>query len=59
MITEKFNKIIEDFCNCEEDTAKAVTGNVSAARRTRKALMEISKEIKSLRAMILENSKKE
>ena len=59
MITDKLKKITETVEECTEDTQKAESGNVSASRRARKALMEISKEIKILRTMILENSKKE
>ena len=59
MITEKLNQICDALCECKEDAEKAEGGNVSAGRRARKALMEISKNIKELRAMILENSKKD
>ena len=59
MVTEKLDKIIKDICSCKDDASKAENGNVSAGRRARKSLMEISKEIKTLRAMILENSKKD
>jgi hypothetical protein len=59
MITEKLNKAIDALCSCRDDIEKAEGGNVSAGRRARKALMEITKEIKELRAMILENSKRD
>ena len=59
MITEKLNEICDALCECKEDAEKAEGGNVSAGRRTRKALMEITKSIKELRVLILENSKKD
>lgn len=59
MITEKLDEIVESLCECKEDAEKTQSGNVSAGRRARKALMEIAKEIKALRVMILENSKRE
>jgi len=59
MITEKLNEIIEALEACKEDVEKTESGNVSAGRRVRKVAMDISKEIKNLRAMILENSKKD
>jgi len=59
MITEKLDEICAALCECREDASKAENGNVSAGRRARKTLMEISKEIKSLRTLILENSKKD
>lgn len=59
MITEKLNEICDALCECKEDAEKAEGGNVSAGRRARKALMEITKSIKELRVLILENSKKD
>ena len=59
MITEKLNEICDAICECKEDAEKAEGGNVSAGRRARKALMEITKSIKELRVLILENSKKD
>tara|TARA_Y100000310_G_scaffold315221_1_gene365525 strand:- start:613 stop:792 length:180 start_codon:yes stop_codon:yes gene_type:complete len=59
MITEKLDEIIASLCECREDTEKTQTGNISAGRRVRKSSMEIIKEIKELRSMILENSKKD
>ena len=59
MITEKLDEICAALCECKEDAQKAEGGNVSAGRRARKALMEITKEVKELRALILENSKKD
>ena len=59
MITEKLNEICDALCECKEDAEKAEGGNVSAGRRARKALMKITKSIKELRVLILENSKKD
>ena len=59
MITEKLNEICDALCECKEDAEKAEGGNVSAGLRSRKALMEITKSIKELRVLILENSKKD
>jgi len=59
MITEKLDEICAALCECKDDAQKTEDGNVSAGRRARKALMEISKDIKNLRNMILENSKKD
>ena len=59
MITDKLEEICAALCECKEDAEKAEGGNVSASRRARKALMEVTKSIKDLRTMILENSKKE
>lgn len=59
MITEKLDEICAALCECKEDAEKTEDGNVSAGRRARKALMEITKEIKKLRTMILDNSKKD
>ena len=59
MITEKLDEICADLCDCREDIQKTENGNVSAGRRARKALMEVAKKVKELRAAILENSKKD
>ena len=59
MITDKLEEICAALCESKEDAEKAQNGNVSAGRRARKALMEVSKSIKELRTMILENSKKD
>ena len=59
MITDKLEEICAALCECKEDAQKTQDGNVSAGRRARKALMEITKQIKELRTMILDNSKKD
>ena len=58
MVTEKLKEIIRILCETEEDSIKSENGNVSAGRRTRKACMDAVNELKNLRKMILENSKK-
>lgn len=58
MIVEKLNEIINILSKTEADAKKAENGNASAARRTRKELMIVTKEIKELRAIILERIKK-
>ena len=59
MITEKLEEICAALCECREDAEKTQNGIVSAGRRARKSLMDISKQIKDLRSLILENSKKD
>ena len=59
MITDKLEEICAALCDCKDDAQKTQDGNVSAGRRARKALMEITKQIKELRTMILDNSKKD
>ena len=58
MISEKLKDILQILCECEEDTEKTEAGNVSAGRRVRKASMNAIKELKELRAMILEHQKR-
>ena len=58
MIVQKLEEIVEKLCDCKEDTEKAESGNVSAGRRVRKSSMEIINDLKELRKLILENSKK-
>ena len=58
MIVQKLEEIVEKLCNCKEDTEKTESGNVSAGRRVRKTSMEIINDLKELRKLILENSKK-
>tara|TARA_B100000427_G_C15505620_1_gene593805 strand:- start:2162 stop:2338 length:177 start_codon:yes stop_codon:yes gene_type:complete len=58
MIVERLKKIIEILCEAEEDSRKCEEGNASAGRRVRKISMEAIKELKDLRSMILEHSKK-
>ena len=59
MITDKLEEICAALGECKDDVEKTQNGNVSAGRRARKALMEVSKSIKELRTAILENSKKD
>ena len=59
MITDKLEEICTALCECKDDAQKTQDGNVSAGRRARKALMEVTKQIKELRTMILDNSKKD
>jgi hypothetical protein len=58
MIVEKFREILEELARAEEDALKSEEGNASAGRRLRKAAMETIKELKELRTIVLENSKK-
>tara|TARA_B100000085_G_scaffold261110_1_gene265169 strand:- start:252 stop:428 length:177 start_codon:yes stop_codon:yes gene_type:complete len=58
MIVQKLEEIVQKLCDCKEDTEKTEAGNVSAGRRVRKASMEIINDLKELRKLILENSKK-
>tara|TARA_B100001057_G_C22590537_1_gene848797 strand:- start:638 stop:811 length:174 start_codon:yes stop_codon:yes gene_type:complete len=57
MVTEKLRLILEELAKAESDAEKCESGNASAGRRLRKASMNAIKELKELRAMILENSK--
>ena len=57
MILEKFRQIVEELNAAEEDARKCESGNASAGRRVRKISMSIIKELKELRAIILEQSK--
>ena len=58
MIVENLKNILDSLCAAEEDAQKCESGNAAAGRRLRKVAMEAIKELKSLRAVILENSKK-
>lgn len=58
MIVNKLKEILEKLRQAEIDALKAESGNVSAGRRVRKVSMEAIKELKDLRVVILENSKK-
>ena len=58
MLSERLKEIIQRLCEAEEDIVKCENGNASAGRRVRKVCMEAAKEIKELRRLILENSKK-
>ena len=57
MITEKLKAILEELATAEEDAVKCEQGNASAGRRVRKASMLAIKELKDLRAAILEQIK--
>lgn len=59
MIVEKLRQILEALTSAEEDAKKCEAGNASAGRRVRKVCMEATKDLKSLRAQILEIGKKE
>tara|TARA_B100001094_G_scaffold299050_1_gene323424 strand:+ start:359 stop:535 length:177 start_codon:yes stop_codon:yes gene_type:complete len=58
MIIEKLEEIISTLEASREEAQKAETGNASAGRRLRKVCMEAAKELKELRAIVLEQSKK-
>ena len=58
MIVNKLKEILEKLREAEIDALKAETGNISAGRRVRKASMQAIKDLKDLRTVILENSKK-
>jgi len=57
MITEKLKEILEELATAEEDAEKCEQGNASAGRRVRKASMNAIKELKELRAAVLEHIK--
>ncbi len=48
---------MEELAAATEDAEKCETGNASAGRRLRKISMNAIKELKELRAVILEQSK--
>ena len=58
MIVDKLKEILDNLVSLEEDAQKCESGNASAGRRVRKACLEASKELKELRSLILEHSKK-
>lgn len=58
MIVERLREILDTLAAAAEDAEKCETGNASAGRRVRKICMEATKELKELRALILEQSKK-
>lgn len=58
MIVEKLNSIVSKLKEAEIDAEKSENGNASAGRRVRKVCMEAIKELKELRTLILEQSKK-
>ena len=57
MITERLKLILEELAKAEQDAEKCENGNASAGRRLRKASMNAIKELKELRALILEQNK--
>ena len=57
MITEKLKAILEELAAAEDDAKKCEDGNASAGRRVRKASMNAIKELKDLRAAVLEQIK--
>jgi hypothetical protein len=57
MILEKLKSILDELAKAEVDAQKAESGNASAGRRLRKASMNTIKELKELRAMVLEQNK--
>lgn len=59
MISEKFKEILDELQAAEKDSEKCDKGNASAARRLRKACLTAMKELKQLRADIIEEVKKE
>ncbi len=59
MITEKLKEILEELAAAESDAVKCEEGNASAGRRVRKASMNIIKELKELRSLVLEQIKGE
>ena len=57
MIIEKLKSILEELALAEEDAQKCEEGNASAGRRVRKASMNAIKELKELRAAVLDQIK--
>jgi len=58
MIVERLKQILDTLAAAEVDAEKSESGNASAGRRVRKVCMEVTKQLKDLRALILEQSKK-
>ena len=58
MIIERLKQILDTLAAAEVDAEKSESGNASAGRRVRKVCMEVTKQLKDLRALILEQSKK-
>jgi hypothetical protein len=58
MIVEKLKMILAELAEAEAEAEKCDAGNASAGRRLRKASMDAIKELKELRTLILESSKK-
>jgi len=57
MIVERLKTILTELSQAEIDAEKCEDGNASAGRRLRKASMTAIKELKELRAAILEQIK--
>ncbi len=57
MIVERLRTILLELTQAEIDAEKCEDGNASAGRRLRKISMTAIKDLKELRAMILEQSK--
>lgn len=57
MIVEKLKQILEELAAAEVDAEKCENGNASAGRRVRKVSMNVIKELKELRAAVLERIK--
>lgn len=57
MISEKFKSILEELQEAERDALKCDKGNASAARRLRKVCLAAMKELKELRADIIQEVK--
>ena len=57
MIVERLKAILAELAQAEEDAVKCEEGNASAGRRLRKASMLAIKELKELRATVLEQNK--
>ncbi len=58
MILDRFKTLLEELSEAvESDAAKCESGNASAGRRLRKASMAAIKELKEIRAAILEQQK--
>ena len=57
MIVERLREIVRDLEASEEDAIKAEAGNASAGRRVRKVSITAIKDLKELRALILDLSK--
>ena len=57
MIVERLKTILLELSEAQLDAEKCEDGNASAGRRLRKASMIAIKELKELRAMVLEQNK--
>jgi hypothetical protein len=58
MILDRFKTLLEELSEAvESDAVKCESGNASAGRRLRKASMAAIKELKEIRAAILEQQK--